>query len=206
MLISAVADEPSDTVTQLSDLLNSVFGSVKSVVQYRGELIAVHLRPNEHILDYIDRVKEIRSAIRDGQRRARGILNPAITQEIDEITAQCFCEGLSTPYRLQLQPEYYHAPFEAFAAAKIIAKRDEIKRQCYSLPARLGQPPPQRPPNTPRRSPEPNAWRNSRYRPASPPGRRRTHPRFDEYSRERNYSLRPECPGTPRRNAINIPL
>lgn len=187
---SAVADEPCDTVTQLSDLLNSAFGSVKSVAQYRGELTAVYLRPGEHILDYIDRVKELRAAIRDGERRMAGPLAPATVREIDELTASCFCEGLPTPLRLQLKPEHAYDPFEAFAAAKVIAKRDEMERRRYGMP--------------PRRVPDVNkqtSYTNTRQSEADarpgrylgqpmPPARRRSPPRFDRYrsiERERDF-------------------
>lgn len=128
---SAVADEPCDTVTQLIDLLVSAFGSIKNVAQYRGELTAIHLKAREHILDYIDRVKELRSSILDGERRARGHLSDETVREINELTAQSFCDGLPTYYRLQLKSEHYQLPFAAFAAAKVIAKRAELERQWF---------------------------------------------------------------------------
>jgi hypothetical protein len=45
--------------------------------------------------------------------------------DIDMLTARSFCEGLPLEYRLQLKPESYVDPFEAFSIAKIISKRLE---------------------------------------------------------------------------------
>ena len=72
----AVEDEPCDTVTELIDLLTGAFGSPKTLDQYRGELSTTYLRPNEHILDYISRIKDLRTAILDAERRNRRRVDP----------------------------------------------------------------------------------------------------------------------------------
>lgn len=125
----AVEDEPCDTVTQLIDLLNGAFGSPKTIDQYRGELSTCYLRSGEHMLDYVSKVKDLRTAILDAERRDRGDPCLATSREIDELTARSFCDGLPLQYRLQMRPEHHIRPFEAFSAAKVLAKREELDRQ-----------------------------------------------------------------------------
>lgn len=127
----AVEDEPCDTVTQLIDLLTGAFGSPKTIDQYRGELSMIYMKQHEHIIDYISRVKDLRTSIMDAERRTKGHLDPRFVAEIDALTARSFCDNLPLEYRLQLKPEAYHSYTEAFAAAKIIAKRQELDRQRY---------------------------------------------------------------------------
>ncbi|KYQ49637.1 hypothetical protein ALC60_11284 [Trachymyrmex zeteki] len=128
----AVEDEPCETIAQLIDLLNGAFGSAKTIDQYRGELSTIFIRREEHMLDYISRVKDLRSAILDAERRSRGSLPPSIANEIDALTARSFCDGLPLQYRLQISPECHTRPFEAFATAKTLAKREELDKSRYT--------------------------------------------------------------------------
>lgn len=157
----AVEDEPCDTITQLTDLLNGAFGSPKTIDQYRGELSACYLRAGEHMLDYISRIKDLRTAILDAERREKGTLSLAEVGSVDGLTARSFCDGLPLQYRLQMRHEHYSRPFEAFSVAKVLAKREELDRQ-----RNAGSAPPSRN-NTPR-APE-YGRQNERYRP--PPQR-----------------------------------
>jgi len=131
----AVEDEPCETITQLVDLLNGAFGSPKTIDQQywttRDELSTIYIKQNEHMLNYISRVKQLRRAIFDAERRSKGSLDPCITVEIDALTAKSFCDGLPLLYRLQMPPKCYIQPFEAFAAARILAKREELDKQRY---------------------------------------------------------------------------
>lgn len=136
----AVEDEPCHNVTHLIDLLTTAFGPQKTIEQYRGELSTIYLGPREHILDYISRVKDLRSSILDGLRREGENVN-ARTAEIDALTARSFCDGLPWEYRLQLKSEHHSKPFEAFTAAKIIAKRAETDKQRYGNPSYSGRSP-----------------------------------------------------------------
>lgn len=142
----AVEDEPCDTITQLIDLLNGAFGSPKTIDQYRGELSACYLKAGEHMLDYISRIKDLRTAILDAERREKGILSLAEVDNIDGLTARSFCDGLPLQYRLQMHQEHYCRPFEAFSTAKILAKREELDRQRN---ARSAPPPRFNSPRTP---------------------------------------------------------
>lgn len=132
-----VEDEPCDTVTELIDLLTGAFGSPKTLDQYRGELSTVYLRSNEHILDYISRVKDLRTAILDEERRDKRRLDPRFVVEIDNLTARSFYEGLPLEFRLQIGPETRRKHTDAFAAAKAIAKRRELDYQRQDMRHRL---------------------------------------------------------------------
>lgn len=136
---AAVEDEPCETVMQLIDLLNNAFGASHSIDQYRGELSKAYMRANEHILDFISRVKELRSAILDAERRARGNLDYSIISEVDQLTARSFCDGLPVRYRVFMRERHENEPFEVFAAAKAIAKRDELEKERYDPNYRTGQ-------------------------------------------------------------------
>lgn len=144
----AVEDEPCDNITQLIDLLNGAFRSPKIIDQYRGELSACYLKAGEHMLDYISKIKDLRIAILDAGRREMGTLSSTTINNVDELTARSFCDGLPLQYRLQMRQEHYIRPFEAFSAAKVLAKREELDRQRNARAA----PPPR--PNTAPRVPE----------------------------------------------------
>lgn len=127
----AVEDEPCDSVTQLIDLLNCAFGSPRTIDQYRGELSSIYIKQNEHMLDYIARVKDLRTTILDAERRERGTLNDNAIREIDGLTARAFCDGLPLEFRLQLSPNHHVMPFEAFSHVKVLAKRRDIDKERY---------------------------------------------------------------------------
>jgi len=127
----AVEDEPCDTVTQLIDLLTKAFGTPKTIDQYRGELSTIHLKPHEHIIDFISRVKDIRTSILDIERRNKGHLDPRFISEINGLTARSFCQGLPLEYRQQLKPEALQDYAEAFDSAKKISMQLELDRQRF---------------------------------------------------------------------------
>lgn len=201
---SAVEDEPCENVTQLIDLLNIAFGSPKTIDQYRGELSTIHLRPREHILDYITRVKDLRTAILDEERRETGYLTERTMIEIDGLTARSFCDGLPLEYRLQMDHSLHTTPSEAFAKAKAIAKRQELDKLRYGGndrqdsridrpirrpdaypvardPARPNMyvPPPRTRYQNEDRAQNQAAWRNDRPRPNFAQGREDRSGRFD---------------------------
>ncbi|KYQ49769.1 hypothetical protein ALC60_11154 [Trachymyrmex zeteki] len=127
----AVEDEPCNSVTDLIDLLTDAFGTAKTLDQYRGELSIIYLKPGEHILDYISRVKDLRTAILDAERREHGELDNHFIAEIDNLTTRSFYEGLPLDYRLQVSPLTHPRHTDMFAAAKAIAKRQELDKQRF---------------------------------------------------------------------------
>lgn len=127
----AVEDEPCDSVADLIDLLSGAFGPVKTIDQCRGELSVAFMMPGEHMLDYISRIKDMRSAILDAERRQRGPLYDRVVQKIDDLTARSFCDGLPLSFRIQLTEECRTNLSVAFATAKTLAEREELDRERY---------------------------------------------------------------------------
>lgn len=178
----AVEDEPCDTVTELVDLLTGAFGSPKTLDQYRGELSIIYMRLNEHVLDYISRVKDIRTSILDAERRDKGRLDPQFLGEVDSLTARSFYQGLPLEYRLQMGERERSRFPDAFAAAKLIAKRQELDKQRYEPRVRSEREPRSVAPvgkplahSTPQRADYP-PYRDTRY-PSSGSPRGETPPR-----------------------------
>jgi hypothetical protein len=64
----AVEDNEVVTLNDFGIKLKDMFGPGKTVNEYRGELGTEFQRPGENILDYIDRVRNLRLAIIDGER------------------------------------------------------------------------------------------------------------------------------------------
>ncbi|KYN17325.1 hypothetical protein ALC57_10390 [Trachymyrmex cornetzi] len=178
----AVEDEPCETVSDLIDLLTGAFGSPKTLDQYRGELSTIFLKPGEHVLDYISRVKDLRTAILDTERREKRASDPHFINEIDSLTTRSFCDGLPFEYRIQMGPETRRRHTDAFAAAKAIAKRRELDKQREAdrqrdtryradrdrdnrFPAEMGRPLAH---STPHRRESPPYVNNSRYQANAP--------------------------------------
>jgi len=177
---SAVEGEVCETITQLIDELNRSFGAQKPIDQLRGDLCTIHLRRGEHVLDYISRVRELREAILDAERRSRGFLDYRATAEIDDSTLRAFLEGLPSGYRLYMRFENYVSLPEAFADAKDAAGKQEKEEK------RLG-------PGTQARI----AARPSYPNPSEPPPRYRTagfardydsRPRYNDDVRQDGYA------------------
>lgn len=64
----AVEDSQIKNLTDFGNKLIDMFGPGKTVDEYKGELATVFQQPKEDILDYIDRVRDLRMAIMDGER------------------------------------------------------------------------------------------------------------------------------------------
>lgn len=196
----AVEDEPCDTVTELIDLLTGAFGLPKTLDQYRGELSIIYLKPEEHVLDYISRVKDLRTSILDAERRISKKLEPQFVAEIDNLTVRSFYQGLPLAYRLQMGPEVRLRYTDAFAAAKTIAKQQELDKQRYETRPRTEREPRSVAPigrplahSTPQRS-DYRPYRDTRYR-QSPPPRQETPARtYDARNQETRRINNPREP------------
>jgi len=122
----AVEDETHYTIEKFLDSLKKTFGTGRSSNYYRGQLSINYKKPNEHILDYIGRVKDLRSAIIEGDQTAlkRQLVIDEITL-IDSFTLESFYEGLPREFRTELKAEGYAGLTDAFAKAITINKRLE---------------------------------------------------------------------------------
>lgn len=113
----AVEGEPCDTVTELIDLLIGAFGSLKTLDQYCGELSTVFLRSNEHVFDYISRVKDIRTAILDAKRRDKKGLNPRFVAEINDLTAHAHSLRLGFLSTVYKSAQKHHSDIQTYLRA-----------------------------------------------------------------------------------------
>lgn len=91
---SAVEGEEYTSVRALTRQLKRIFGPNKTVDQYRGELANIYMKPNENIFDYIARVKELQSAIIDGESNSYGEIDETDKEGIEYSVLQSFINGL----------------------------------------------------------------------------------------------------------------
>ncbi|XP_036142126.1 uncharacterized protein LOC118645358 [Monomorium pharaonis] len=135
----AVEDETHLTVDKFLDTLKRTFGPGRSSNYYRGQLSIVYKKPSEHILDYIGRIKDLRTAIIEGdQTNLNRSLTEPETSSIDSFTLEAFYEGLPREYRVELKAEGYHNLTDACSKVITISKRLEREeaRERNSRPAR----------------------------------------------------------------------
>lgn len=128
----AVEDEGCNTISQLCDTLRDAFGPIKSIDHYRAELTNIYQRQNEHILDYIGRVKDIRVAINDCERCKKPSPPHPNLNEIDSLTLRCFRDGLIPEIRHQMPFEQLPNLSDAYSLAKELFKRYEKDRERYN--------------------------------------------------------------------------
>ncbi|KYN27418.1 hypothetical protein ALC57_03196 [Trachymyrmex cornetzi] len=104
----AVEDEMHPTVSKFIDTLKKTFGPSRSSNYYRGQLSIVFKKPNEHILDYIGRIKDLKTAIVEGDQTNfdRTLINAEISS-IESYALEAFYEGLPHNYRVELKAEGY---------------------------------------------------------------------------------------------------
>ncbi|KOC58646.1 hypothetical protein WH47_04719 [Habropoda laboriosa] len=108
--------------------MRTTFGPLKNAEQYRGALAGTYQYPGEHIIDFISRVKDLRSAILDCERSTHIVDKTGV----DEFTLQCFCDGLIPEIRLQLTVSRTLTLSEAFARARELYRRFELDRERQS--------------------------------------------------------------------------
>lgn len=122
----AVEDEFHPTLDNFLDTLKRVFGSGRSPNYYRGQLSMAYKRPNEHILDYIGRIKDLKSAIIDGDQTNLGRpLTETEIASIESFALEAFFEGLPREHRVELRAEGYRNFADACSKVLTINKRLE---------------------------------------------------------------------------------
>lgn len=124
----AVEDEVHVTVDKFLDTLKRTFGPGRSSNYYRGQLSIAYKKPTEHVLDYIGRVKDLRTAIIEGdQTNSNRPLTESELSSIDSFTLEAFYEGLPREYRVELRAEGYNSL--ADACSKIITIDKRLERE-----------------------------------------------------------------------------
>ncbi|CAL1671718.1 unnamed protein product [Lasius platythorax] len=81
-------------VVDILDKLKAIFAPNKSIAQYRGELANTYKLPGETILHYAGKIKDLKSAILDGNRRQGKGMKQSFADEIDEEVLEAFINGL----------------------------------------------------------------------------------------------------------------
>jgi hypothetical protein len=99
----AVEDNEVVTLNDFGNKLKDMFGPGKTVNEYRGELGTVFQRPGENILDYIDRVRNLRLAIIDGERCQYGSISQDVQGTIDWDTREAFVKELPNEVYLRVR-------------------------------------------------------------------------------------------------------
>lgn len=113
----AIEDETHNTIDNLLESLRRKFSPLKHSSYYRGLLSDIYKYPNEHTLDYIGRIKDLRTAIQDGERQEGKPIDP----ELETFILRCFVTGLSAEHKILLKLEGYSGLQDAFSKAIIIA-------------------------------------------------------------------------------------
>lgn len=122
----AVEDEVHVTVDKFLDTLKRTFEPGRSSNYYREQLSIAYKKPTEHVLDYIGRIKDLRTAIIEGdQTNSNRPLTESELSSIDSFTLEVFYEGLPREYRVELRAEGYNSLADACSKIIIIDKRLE---------------------------------------------------------------------------------
>lgn len=128
----AVEDEIHSTVDKFIDCLKRTFGPGRSSNYYRGQLSIAYKKPNEHILDYIGRIKDLKTAIIEGdQTNLNRSLTESESSSIEAFALEAFYEGLPREYRIELRAEGYDSFVDACSKVIIINRRLEREETRY---------------------------------------------------------------------------
>lgn len=120
----AVEDEMHPTVEKFLDSLKRSFGTGKSSNYYRGQLSMTFKKPNEHVIDYIGRVKDLKTAIIEGDQTSFGRqLSEVEIASIESFALEAFLEGLPRDYRTELRAEGYSNLNDACSKTIMIDRR-----------------------------------------------------------------------------------
>lgn len=122
---TAVEDQVVDTVTDICNRLKDVFGPHHTIDHYRGEMTNIFMKPNEDILQYISRVKDLRTAIIECDR-----VRPDIAG-IDNLTKKSFIRGLVSSLRTEIRASCSRSLHATFDEAIRYYKELELDKQRY---------------------------------------------------------------------------
>lgn len=116
----------------LTRRLKQIFGPNKSTDQYRGELANIYMKPNEHILDYAGRVKELANCVIDGEMGASGYIETSARQLIEHNARDSFINGLPSDLLIRVRLREINGCLytleDAIAAAVQITKTLEAEK------------------------------------------------------------------------------
>lgn len=125
---TAMEDDSFTDIKAFTDRLKEVFGASKSLNQYRGELGNIAKTKNEHIIDYISRVKDLHAAITEEEIPDHGATSRTRQVILENETLECFVAGLPPDFRLRLKLEGCATLAAAYSNAVRIEKEIEMDR------------------------------------------------------------------------------
>lgn len=131
---TAMEDDSFADIKAFTDRLKDVFGASKTVNQYRGELGNITKNENEHIIDYISRVKDLHAAISEEETPDNGSISRSRSNTLEIETLECFIAGLPPDFRLRLKLEGCTTLASAYANAVKIEKEIEKDRLNFKEP------------------------------------------------------------------------
>lgn len=172
---TAIEGMDFSTVTSLTSHLKKIFGPNKSLNQYRGELGNLYMLPSEDIFSYVERTKELRSAIMDGEINLYGTLLPQDEDKIDQDVLESFINGLPTDLLVRVKLEGQYSNLDSAIASTIQLSKTleaESRRKKHIYPIKPNSTPrvdfPARNPTT--TNPRSNTYNDSKFqRPSNQP-------------------------------------
>lgn len=115
------------TVFDITRRLRKIFGPNKSTDQYRGELANIYMKPNENLLDYVERVKELRTSILDGETTESGYIDAPLKESIEISARDSFVNGLPSDLLIRVKLEGYFTLEDAVTTAIQLSKTLEAE-------------------------------------------------------------------------------
>lgn len=116
----------------LTSVLKQAFAPQKLVSDYYGELANLCKKPNEHVIDYIARTRDIIDAIEDGERTERGVLPTLEAKRIENRAISHFLSGLPSDLQSLVKHETYKNLSDVFlktiACEKALAMEKQKKQ------------------------------------------------------------------------------
>lgn len=130
---TALEDDNSYTIKEFIDQLKLLFGSSKSVNEYRGELGSIIKFPADNAIQYISRVKDLHFAILEMDTEIWGPLNPEHRAQCERDTMESFIKGLPPDFRIRVRQEPYRNMEELFAKAIAVEKEIAVDQRFSKL-------------------------------------------------------------------------
>lgn len=87
--------------------LRQCFGGPKQAMDYYGELIKLCMKPNENLIEYVSRTREIVDAIEEGERADRGVLPGVEKKRIETKAIHKFITGLPDDLQMRVKHETF---------------------------------------------------------------------------------------------------
>ena len=128
----AVEDKGFNSVNDLIKQLKRTFSPAKTSDHYRGELANVIKGTNEHVLEYISRVKDLRFAILEEDREYYRDFARNHPEDLDRLTLDSFVDGLPPHIRTRLLQHNFDTLEEAFELTILVDKKIDRDRQRFS--------------------------------------------------------------------------